>query len=458
MSPRVVRIDDPGIAVGRGPYAGRELYLTRFSLRNTTRKDSDEEIGRLRGQFITYLQSRGGYRAVIDATSGLPAVPAGKDVLTLEAEIELGLQDKRNLLIGAPFIYPMIGYWPFTPRRGSAMVSGSAYLFGPGRQLLNKRSAKAVIPFKYLIYAWYRTQPIEDSFKTAYADVFNRISTPQSQSEWPEPSEDSQSAMPSLASDVDGVKPKPSRISPNDFALIVGIEAYRSVPSARFAERDAVSFRKYAEATLGVPPENIVFLSGSGAGRGDLSKYLEEWLPRNVAKESRIYFFYSGHGAPDPLTGETYLVPWDGDPSFLKTTAYPLARLYDRLNATRAREVVVLLDSCFSGSGGRSVLAKGTRPLVSVNEDHPSRESRVSVIAAARGNEIAGSLEDQGHGIFTYFLLKGIGGGADVDGDGHVTIKELHSYLRPQVERSARRQNRDQTPQLASSMPDIQLY
>ena len=42
-----------------------------------------------------------------------------------------------------------------------------------------------------------------------------------------------------------------------------------------------------------------------------------------AGEDSTVYFYYSGHGAPDLKTGQAYLVPWDGDAQFLKDTALP---------------------------------------------------------------------------------------------------------------------------------------
>jgi len=58
------------------------------------------------------------------------------------------------------------------------------------------------------------------------------------------------------------------------------------------------------------------------------------------------------------------MVPFDGDPNYLAVTGYPLKRLYENLGKLPVAEVTVVLDAYFSGSGGRSVIAKGARPLV----------------------------------------------------------------------------------------------
>ncbi|MBI5624494.1 MAG: caspase family protein [Elusimicrobia bacterium] len=260
---------------------------------------------------------------------------------------------------------------------------------------------------------------------------------------------------PAVASDVDSFgKRLPSR--PDDFALIVGIERYETLPAADFGQRDAEVFRSYVLG-LGVPEENVISLTGPKATKTGIAKYLEEWLPRNVTPESRVYFFYSGHGAPEPESGAAYLVPFDGDPTFLRTSGYPLPRLFEKLQALKAKEVVVALDSCFSGAGGRSVIAKGARPLVAAASLAPAGP-KVSVLAASSSDEISGSLDEQGHGLFTYYLLKGLKGEADADKDGHVALEELHAFVQKAVQRAARRQNREQTPQLRSAKPGLRIY
>jgi len=234
------------------------------------------------------------------------------------------------------------------------------------------------------------------------------------------------------------------------FAFIVGIENYESLPKADFAEHDAETVREHL-AALGYPRRNIVFLAGGKAGKAGMEKYLQAWLPRNVPDGGKVLFYFSGHGAPDPRTGEAYLVPWDGDPKFIENTGYPLKRLYRELGALRAKEVIVALDACFSGAGGRSVLAKGARPLVT-KVDLGSDLGKLVVLSAAAGDEITGTDEIQGHGLFTYHLLNAL----NAKGAG-ATAKELFDALLPMLQEAARRDNRDQTPQLLGSRTDVRL-
>jgi len=243
----------------------------------------------------------------------------------------------------------------------------------------------------------------------------------------------------SVVSDIDQPAGR-GQERPDDFALVIGIEDYQSLPKADFSARDARTARRQFEA-LGIPARNIIALEGSAATGNKLKSYLEEWLPRNVKETSTLWVYYSGHGAPDPQTGEAFLVPWDGDPQFLRSTAYPLKNLYADLAKTRARRVIVALDACFSGAGGRSVLAKGARPLVTKVEQGIVPEGKITVFAAASGDQITGTLDEQRHGMFSYFFFKGLG-------DGKSSAKALFDYLSPRVQDEARRQNREQTPVL----------
>jgi uncharacterized caspase-like protein len=178
-------------------------------------------------------------------------------------------------------------------------------------------------------------------------------------------------------------------------------------------------------------------------------------LQNRVEKDGTVFVYYSGHGAPNPKSGEAFLVPYDGDPTFLDATAYPLKRLYESLGKLPAKEIVVVLDACFSGAGGRSVIAKGMRPVGLSVENPVLASGNTLVLAASAGDQISSTYEQKGHGLLTYFFLKGLQGEADQNKDDAIELKELYSYLKPQVERVARREfNNEQTPQLLGN-PEI---
>jgi hypothetical protein len=255
---------------------------------------------------------------------------------------------------------------------------------------------------------------------------------------------------PSLTSDVDILPIAKTSSRKNAHAIVIGLERYRSeLPQASHAEQDARVVARYLSGSMGYEEANIVLLINDRATKSDMEKYFETWLPNRVESDDTVFVYFSGHGAPNTKTGEAYLVPYDGDPLFLNNTGYPLSRLYQSLDNLPAKEVVVVLDSCFSGAGGRSVIAKGMRPIITELKSPLLGKGKTIVLAASSGQQVSSTYEQKAHGLMTYFFLKGLQGDADTNKDGKIDIAELFEYLRPQVERVARRDfNNEQTPLL----------
>jgi len=230
---------------------------------------------------------------------------------------------------------------------------------------------------------------------------------------------------------------------PSAWALVIGIERYRDVSSPTGARADAERMAQVLTKTLGVPEDHVVVQLDERASRSDIEKQLR-WLRQNVTAGGRIYFYFSGHGAPDPSSGTSFLLPYDGDPRFLSETALPLTNVLASLAQSQAKDVLAMVDSCFSGAGGRSVLPPGARPLVRVKEAKAA--PRVALFTASSGAEISGP-GAQGGGLFTSTVVQALGGAkADVDGDGQISLGELLEWVRPRVVREAKKENRSQTP------------
>ena len=242
--------------------------------------------------------------------------------------------------------------------------------------------------------------------------------------------------------------PRSTTSGDNAWAVVIGVERYREqLAPATFADNDAVAFAKTLEETLNVPANHIKVLRGERASRADIASVIEEWLPRNArAKDGRVYVFFSGHGAPDVDSGDAYLVPFDADPAYLKTRGYSIKQLYAALGALKDQHTFVFLDACFSGSGDRSVLAEGTRPLVPVKT--PAVVGGIVSYAAAQPQQTTGGDVARQHGLFTAHVLDALRGGADDNADGNVDIAELRKYVDARVETAARLSNREQLPVL----------
>jgi Caspase domain len=347
-----------------------------------------------------------------------------------------------------------LGYAPSVGRAlgnfaSDLLTYGGYELVWSVQQLM--RADKRRLPVYYgpdgLVAAINETAPATP--RMAVAESPSERTSPQ-----PRQSEKAQTLVP--MSDVDTVPREEPQQRQNAYAVVIGIEQYREkLPKADFAERDAKLMGEYLTKVLGYQAENVEVRLNEKAARSDLEKYLEFWLPNRVEKDASVFFYFAGHGAPNPKTGEAYLFPYDGDPTFLDSTGYPLRRLYEKMANLPAAEVVVVLDTCFSGAGGRSVVAKGIRPVGLSVENPILASGNTVVLAASAGDQVASTYEQGGHGLLTYFFLKGLQGDADQNKDGTIELAEVYSYLKPQVERVARREfNNEQTPQLLGN-PEI---
>ncbi|MBI3554443.1 MAG: caspase family protein [Elusimicrobia bacterium] len=258
-------------------------------------------------------------------------------------------------------------------------------------------------------------------------------------------------SSPEPQAEAESVDTPPAARTPLDaeaYAVVVGIEKYRDVPAADFAARDAGIVYAYLTQAMGFDPKNVVLLQNERATLTDMATYLGPWLKDRATAKSKVFVYFAGHGTLDPKSGLSYLIPYDGDPAYTDTKAFPLQRFYDALAQLPTGDVTVALDSCFSGSGGRSVIAKGTRPLVT-SAAAAKLGDNVVLLAAAGGDQISTDDPDARHGLLTYFLLRGLRGEADADGNGRVTTSELFAYVKPAVEREARKRHVEQSPVLS---------
>lgn len=240
---------------------------------------------------------------------------------------------------------------------------------------------------------------------------------------------------------------------PKDWGLIIGIEDYAYLPSVDYARKDALIIKEYFIKVLGVPEENIISLIDGDATKARLEGYLKEYIPSNVGQDGTLYVYFAGHGAPGKKKGEPYIIPYDGDTRFIDQTGYKLVNFYKDLNNLKIQNVYVFLDSCFSGVAARAaeMLIKGARPaLVHVNDVSPPSGSIISMNAASSW-QISNAYPEKEHGLFTYFLLRALNGGADSNDDGWTSVKEIYGYVKGHVTRVARRMSADQTPVLMPS-------
>ena len=256
--------------------------------------------------------------------------------------------------------------------------------------------------------------------------------------------------LPSVAVvDVEKKIPKGEK-NPNAYAVVFGIEQYKNVSSVTYARRDAYWMREYFAKTLGVPEENIYYKTDVDAGKAEFDKVFSQggWLDKRIGDgRSDLYIYYAGHGAPDFNSRTAFLIPYDGDPNYASQTGYSIDKMTANLSQLEARSVTVFLDACFSGANRENeILLAGARPVfLDVNT---AVAANVTLFSAASGNQISSSWAEKQHGIFSYWLMKGMQGSADANRDKILTVEELGGFIRNNVSKTAGKLDREQTPVL----------
>ncbi len=240
-----------------------------------------------------------------------------------------------------------------------------------------------------------------------------------------------------------------NRSKPRDaVAIIIGIQNYKRVPNAEFANNDAREFSEYAIRALGIKPEKIKMLLDDEADEVNIVKAFENWLPIQVNKDKTdVYVFYSGHGLPSSDGKSLYFLPHGVDKELLSRTAVAQNEIVAALAAAKPKSVTMFIDACYSGqTRGGDVLVANAKP-VALKADKNAYPANFTVITASANDQISSSSPDLKHGIFSFYLMKGMEGDADTNQDGKITLGEMQDYLSDKVTRQATTLGRKQNTQ-----------
>jgi hypothetical protein len=237
--------------------------------------------------------------------------------------------------------------------------------------------------------------------------------------------------------------------------VIIGIANYKSLPKAEFANDDARVFYDYAIRALGVKPENIKLLVDQDAEDVEIIKTFKTWLPSRVKSTTDVYVYYSGHGLPTQDGQGLYLLPPRADRDFISRTAIQFQEINADLQAAKPKSVTIFMDACYSGQArSGETLVANARPVTLKAEKKLFPDS-FTVISASQADQISSSSPDLKHGIFSYYLMKGMEGDADANKDGRITLGEMQAYLVENVGKQAGMMSRKQEPQLIGDVNRI---
>jgi hypothetical protein len=246
----------------------------------------------------------------------------------------------------------------------------------------------------------------------------------------------------------DRLNPSVKRVKSNKnaLALIIGVANYEKAPvNALYADKDAQQFYDYAIMKLGIPSSNIKELVNEKADLGEILINVKDWLRRSAKpNKSDIYIYFAGHGLASQDGTKMYLLPYDGRPRLLENTALLRDEFFKDIKQANPRSVTVFLDTCYSGVTRNEEMLIAGRPII-IQAKEQAIPDGFTLFSAASNEQISRPLEEAKHGMFSYFLMKGMEGDADANNDNKITARELHAYVEQNV---VQQSSGSQTPEL----------
>ena len=240
-------------------------------------------------------------------------------------------------------------------------------------------------------------------------------------------------------------------VSNNKVALIFGIERYINAPKANYANLDAKYFNEYAKNVFGIKNENIKLLIDDEANLIDSLSVLSKWLPGKIRRnQTELIIFFAGHGLASNDGKELYLLPNDGDTDLLVRTGLSRTEIFDTITKLKPKSVTMFIDACYSGvSRDEQMLLASARPIRIIADEQEGIPDNFTIFSASKLKQISSGLKEAKHGIFSYYLMKGLEGKADSNKDKKITNGELLAYMDENVSQKASELGRQQNPSLA---------
>ena len=254
----------------------------------------------------------------------------------------------------------------------------------------------------------------------------------------------------------------PERFSGRKFAVIVGVSEYKyndaGLRSLDFADDDALAIADFLKTPEGGGffPADIKLLVDRDASLTALRSAFKE-TAQKAGRNDLVFIFIAGHGAPDPLSSQNlYFLFYDTKVVDMEKTAFPMSELKRFLDTQiLADRVFVMIDTCHSAGVNQKTqsLITGRQLVQAGDENNISnfyltkqlfKEKGRAILTSSDVNEVSQESPKWGnHGVFTWALLQGLKGSADLNGDQLVTAGELFQYTRKAVQKAT---NFEQNP------------
>lgn len=228
----------------------------------------------------------------------------------------------------------------------------------------------------------------------------------------------------------------------SSWAVVIGINDYQKWPKLQYATNDAQAMGQMLVERFGFAPDHVITLKDGDATRNRiLSTFHDTFDNDALKKDDRVFVFFAGHGATRHLSSGRdvgYIIPADASTDNLATDAIAMTEIQDIAEGLNAKHVLFIMDACYSGLG---LSRGGNAGFLSENAKRLGRQ----MLTAGGADQMVADNGPNGHSIFTWTVLQGLGGKADLNGDGMITATELAAYVAPAVSSVSR-----QTPAFGS--------
>lgn len=231
-----------------------------------------------------------------------------------------------------------------------------------------------------------------------------------------------------------------------NFALIIGVSQYKfhegGLRNLEYAHADARSIADFLKTRAGFKDSDISYLENENATVENVRAAVDLFLAR-ARENDLVFLFVAGHGAQDPFDPKSlYLILHDSKVTDMPRTALNMAELQARFtDRLRAKRMVILIDACHSGgvdpeqkTSIRQLERSENNTFSMYAEKLFSGEGR-ALLTSSDVNEISeeGKKWGGGHGVFTWAVLEGLRGVADVNRDRVITTGELFDFVSDKV-------------------------
>jgi peptidoglycan/xylan/chitin deacetylase (PgdA/CDA1 family)/uncharacterized caspase-like protein len=220
----------------------------------------------------------------------------------------------------------------------------------------------------------------------------------------------------------------------SSWAIVVGVDGYPKWPHLQYAVRDAEGVGQTLVQKFGFAPDHVITLKNEQATRRNILAAFHDLAGHDVTgglqSNDRVFVFFAGHGATRKLSSGRdlgYIIPYDADPENLASDAIPMTEIQNIAESLPAKHVLFVMDACYSGLG----LTRGGANAAFLRDN--ARRLGRQMLTAGGTDQMVSDGGPNGHSVFTWTLLQGLGGKADLNGDGLITATELAAYVAPAV-------------------------